>query len=284
LSRGRPVAGVAAHCAPSLAFFALEALPCAIFEASVPGYKLKLGSKTMVVPDGQHDIGRIADCWLTLDDELASRHHARLHAGGGVLEIEDLGSRNGTFINGARLDGRTMLRDGDRIRIGRELIAVLDATSTSEEEEQLRRTLAPGEDTRFPSLVGQLVEKSLKVGKIKDAERYANALLTQLGNSKVAAQHPAAESCMSCLLSIAERTSNGVWIDRVFRLHATQKWIMSNDVLDRIRAALDRIPRVPGTGMADYERSLRTMAREGEPVPSDLTGVIAELADAYGGG
>ena len=237
----------------------------------------------MVVPEGQHDIGRITDCWLTVDDELASRHHARLHVSGEVLEIEDLGSRNGTFVNGARLEGRIVLQDGDRIRIGRELIAVLQS-SASEEDEQLRRTLAPGEDTRFPSLVGQLVEKSLKVGKVKDAERYANALLTQLGNGKVAVQHPAAESCIACLLAIAERTASGVWIDRVFKLHCTQGWIMSNDILERIRAALDRIPRVPGTGMADYERSLRSMSREGQEVPPELTGVIAELADAYGGG
>lgn len=247
-------------------------------------FKLKLGSKTMVLPEGQHDVGRIADCWLTLDDELASRHHARFHVNGDELVLEDLGSRNGTFINGERIVGRRPLRDGDRIRIGRELIAVLGADGSSEEDDQLRRTLAPGEDTRFPSLIGQLVDKSLKVGKIKDAERYAMALTSQLGNSRVPAEHPAAQSCTSCLLSLAERTSNGVWIDRTFKLFAVQGWVMQEDLLERIRAALDRIPRIPGTGITDYEKRLRAMAREGEHVPSELTIVIAELADAYSGG
>lgn len=238
----------------------------------------------MVVPEGEHDVGRIADCWLTLDDELASRHHARFHAHGDTLELEDLGSRNGTFINGARLQGRRTLEDGDRIRIGRELIAVLGSDNSLDEDEQLRRTLAPGEDTRFPSLIGQLVEKSLKVGKIKDAERYALALTSQLGNTRVVVEHPAAASCISCLLSIAERTSNGVWIDRMFKLFSTQGWVMGNELLERIRAALDRIPRVPGTGIADYEKALRTMTREGHEVSPELTAVIAELADAYSGG
>jgi pSer/pThr/pTyr-binding forkhead associated (FHA) protein len=251
----------------------------------VPRFKLKLGSKTMVVPEGQHDLGRITDCWVTLDDELASRHHARLHLRGDVLELEDLGSRNGTFINGVRLEGRRTLVDGDRIRIGRQIIAVVGSDSSAgDEDEQLRRTLAPGEDTRFPSLIGQLVDKSLKVGKIKDAERYAGALLSQLGNSKVAIDHPAAESCINCVLSVAERTSNGIWIDRLFKLFCSQGWIMNNEVLDRIRAALDRIPRVPGTGIADYEATLRSMARGGQAVPPELTSVIAELADAYSGG
>jgi hypothetical protein len=254
--------------------------------SSVPRFKLKLGAKTMVVPEGQHDIGRITDCWLAVDDELASRHHARLHARADVLELEDLGSRNGTFVNGERLQGRRTLADGDRIRIGRQMIAVVgsESSSSSDDDEQLRRTLAPGEDTRFPSLIGQLVEKSLKVGKLKDAERYSNALLTQLGTSKVAVDHPAAESCIACVLSVAERTASGVWIDRLFKLFAAQGWIMSHEVLDRVRAALDRIPRVPGTGIADYEASLRAMARGGQAVPPELTAIVGELADAYGGG
>jgi hypothetical protein len=251
----------------------------------VPRFKLRLGSKTLVVPEGQHDIGRITDCWLTVDDELASRHHARIHARDDRLELEDLGSRNGTFVNGQRLEGRHVLEDGDRIRIGRQMIAVLGSDSSSgDEDEQLRRTLAPGEDTRFPSLIGQLVDKSLKVGKIKDAERYAGALVTQLGQGKVAVDHPAAESCVDCVLSVAERTSSGVWIDRLFRLYGVQGWLMSHDVLERVRAALDRIPRVPGSGIAEYEAVLRTMSRSGDPVPPELTAVIAELADAYSGG
>jgi hypothetical protein len=250
----------------------------------VPRFKLKLGSKTMVVPEGQHDVGRITDCWLTVDDELASRHHARLHARADALELEDLDSRNGTFVNGERLEGRQVLKDGDRIRIGRQMIAVFGSDASIDEDEQLRRTLAPGEDTRFPSLIGQLVDKSLKVGKIKDAERYANALLTQLGTSKVAVGHPAAESCINCVLSIAERTASGIWIDRLFKIFGGQGWIMSDEVLERVRAALDRIPRVPGTGIAEYEAVLRTMARGGEAVPPQLTTVVAELADAYSSG
>lgn len=247
-------------------------------------FKIRLGGKTMVVPEGEHDIGRNLDCWLTLDDELASRNHARLHVAGDRGEVEDLGSRNGTFVNDRRLTGRQIIRRGDKIRIGREILEVLGADSAGAptEEDDLKRTLAPGEDTRFPNLMGQLALKSLKVGKIKEAERYASALNNQLLSAGVNADHPAAVSCVDTLLAVAEKTAGGVWMDRVFRLFAHHGWVMTPEVLDRVRKVLDRIPRVPGTALRDYERRLRSLRAEGVAVPEPLSAGIAELADAYG--
>lgn len=246
-------------------------------------FKIKLAGKTMVVPEGQSDIGRNLECWLTLDDELTSRVHARLHVHPAKVQVEDMGSRNGTFLNDRRVEGRQIVRRGDRIRIGREIIEVLGASDAPQEteEDNLKRTLAPGEDTRFPNLMGQLVEKSLKVGKVKEAERYAQALNNQLMATHVAVEHPAAKSCVACLLAVAEKTANGLWVDRVFRLHVKHGWVMSKDVLGQLRKVLDRIPRVPGSAMRDYERKLRQMSTEGVEMTPGLTGKIAELVDAY---
>lgn len=245
-------------------------------------FKIKLAGKTMVVPEGHNDIGRNLECWLTLDDELTSRCHARIHVADGQAEVEDLGSRNGTFVNDRRLKDRQPLKAGDRIRIGREIIEVLGTDASLEaEEDDLKRTLAPGEDTRFPNLMGQLVEKSLKVGKVKEAERYAQALNNQLMATFVAGDHPAAKSCVECLLALAEKTANGQWVDRVFRLHVKHGWVMSPEVLGQLRKVLDRIPRVPGSAMRDYERKLRALHNEGTALPAGLTARIAELVDAY---
>jgi pSer/pThr/pTyr-binding forkhead associated (FHA) protein/S1-C subfamily serine protease len=62
-------------------------------------------------------IGR-EDADLLLDDPQVSRRHAVVRAVDGGLEIEDLGSANGTSVNGARLDGPQRLRSGDEIAIG----------------------------------------------------------------------------------------------------------------------------------------------------------------------
>jgi hypothetical protein len=55
---------------------------------------------------------------IRLDDPFASSRHARLVREGPVLVLEDLGSTNGTYLNGEALDGPQPLHAGDRIRIG----------------------------------------------------------------------------------------------------------------------------------------------------------------------
>lgn len=249
------------------------------------GFKLRIGGRTMALPVGQFDVGRMVECWLTLDDDLASRYHARFHVGPEHLEIEDLDSRNGTFVNGERITGRRRLADRDQVRIGREIMAVIGpgAHEDARSDHDLRQTIGPGEETQFPSLIGQLVEKSLSMGKTKDAERYALALTNQLMSSKVAGDHPTAVSCVRCLVALAEKGASGVWLDRVFKLHAVHGWVMTNKTLLDVRRCLSRIPRVPGSGMEEYEAKLRALKREGVPVSDLLMNSIAELRDAYGG-
>jgi hypothetical protein len=60
--------------------------------------------------------GEAAD--IRLEDPFASSRHARVSRQGDVLVIEDLGSTNGTYLNGDLLDGPQPLHPGDRIRIG----------------------------------------------------------------------------------------------------------------------------------------------------------------------
>jgi hypothetical protein len=64
-------------------------------------------------------IGRAEDNTVALpDDEFASGHHARIESQRDGIWILDLGSTNGTFVNGARLDGRRRLREGDLVQVG----------------------------------------------------------------------------------------------------------------------------------------------------------------------
>lgn len=250
---------------------------------SIP-YRLKIGARTLKLPaEGKLDVGRMADCWLTLEDDLASRYHARFHVEADRLDLEDLGSRNGTYVNGEPLSGRITLHHGDKVRIGSEVISVLGPGDDEDDStDALRRTIGPSDGTQFPALIGQLVEKSLSMGKIKEAERYATALVNQIVAAKAGVDHPSSISAASALLALAEKTSSGVWLDRLFRLHASNRWIMTEVVLERVRGALDRIPRVPGSGLVDYEVALRSMAREGLEVTPRLRATIGELADAYG--
>lgn len=63
-------------------------------------------------------IGRLPECELPLQDPNVSRVHAEIRPGGSGYMISDLGSTNGTRVNGTPLSGPHQLRDGDEISIG----------------------------------------------------------------------------------------------------------------------------------------------------------------------
>ncbi len=64
-------------------------------------------------------VGRHPESDIFLDDITVSRHHAKFVRSAGHLYLEDLGSLNGTYVNRTLLDGRTALRGGDEIQIGK---------------------------------------------------------------------------------------------------------------------------------------------------------------------
>lgn len=68
--------------------------------------------------DEEAVIGRGADVEVRLDDPTLSRRHARLFRRGPLWYVEDLGSVNGTFVDGQRVIGGRGLVDGDRLQIG----------------------------------------------------------------------------------------------------------------------------------------------------------------------
>lgn len=67
---------------------------------------------------GDSLIGRAPDVQVALLDGEVSRHHARIAVVGGLVGLEDLGSTNGTRVNGERCEGVMTLRPGDRLTIG----------------------------------------------------------------------------------------------------------------------------------------------------------------------
>lgn len=81
--------------------------------------------------DGEKVVGR-AGCDITLDDAEVSRRHAALRPTASGVQVEDLGSSNGTAVDGARISGPVDVGDGGVIRIGSselvvEVVAVQEA-------------------------------------------------------------------------------------------------------------------------------------------------------------
>lgn len=72
--------------------------------------------------DSDFTVGRQGT--LVISDEFASGHHARFQAVRGLWYIEDLGSTNGTWLNGRRIHAPQPLKKGDKIWIGHTAITV----------------------------------------------------------------------------------------------------------------------------------------------------------------
>jgi len=81
-------------------------------------FRLFWGSGRAGLGDGEHVLGRDPDLELFLDSPGVSRRHALIRIAGDEATVQDLGSKNGTFIADRRLDAPTRLVDGDLIRVG----------------------------------------------------------------------------------------------------------------------------------------------------------------------
>jgi hypothetical protein len=100
-------------------------------------------------------IGRESDLEVVLADELVSRKHARIAVSEGVATLQDLGSTNGTFVNGQKVKRRA-LEEGDRLRVGSAVMRVVRAGAPRAAPPPLPK------DTRRPAaMTGRLEEVPL---------------------------------------------------------------------------------------------------------------------------
>jgi DNA-binding winged helix-turn-helix (wHTH) protein len=107
--------------------------------ADAIAYRLVLKDREVRLNPGENLLGRVEDGVAWIASPTVSRRHARISVDGGQAVLEDLGSKNGTFLHGERIAGPTALTDGDTFRLGRvtiELRAVLpdEATRTDAED------------------------------------------------------------------------------------------------------------------------------------------------------
>jgi len=112
-------------------------------------------------------IGRSSELDMVLVEEMVSRKHARIALTDGTINIEDLGSTNGTFVNGEKVQQGT-LREGDRVLIGTNILKVVAAPQDAEARANLKamavgrvtakQQQAPGRAEEAPRMSGILEE------------------------------------------------------------------------------------------------------------------------------
>jgi len=81
-------------------------------------FRLIVGDQSLTLQEGEYVLGRDPDADVYLDSPSVSRRHAVIRIAGAGATVEDLGSRNGTFVGDTRIDKASRIEHGDAIRVG----------------------------------------------------------------------------------------------------------------------------------------------------------------------
>ena len=104
-------------------------------------FRIRWVSGRVTLDDGEHVLGRDPNVEIYLDAPGVSRRHALIRIAGGRATIEDLSSKNGTFVEDRRINGALPIGDGDVITVGSVKLTVraVRAPSSTETEQADKR-------------------------------------------------------------------------------------------------------------------------------------------------
>jgi pSer/pThr/pTyr-binding forkhead associated (FHA) protein len=103
------------------------------------GVKLRYRQCLITLRAGKLYLGRSPECELAISDPAVSRRHARLWVSASQIVIEDLGSQNGVYVNGTRIQGPCELKAGDLLRICTHELELVDVDLQAPSEPEPNR-------------------------------------------------------------------------------------------------------------------------------------------------
>jgi hypothetical protein len=219
-------------------------------------FRLLWGSKSLDLNPGATVFGRGDDCELCTDDPRVSRQHARFIVAGKSVIIEDLGSRNGVSVNGARIAQSQSLTPGDRIRIGEQELTLLRGSSA----EFAVEPQAPTQRFDGLAVISELTEKAIVLGRLDEAERLVEAPLNQLIEDLSEKRDvPAALISRASVLvmRLVVVTTKRVWVDRLVNLYRQLARPWPADIIDEMYGVARRVSGVDRAALKAYVIAMR---------------------------
>jgi len=213
-------------------------------------HSLRYNDHDIYLPPGEFVIGRAASCQLSLDDPLVSRNHATLTVTPEAVVLADLGSRNGVRVNSDRVEGKRALSHGDQISIGSQDMTLLSR------RELVADTLIQGPERASTfGLLGILADKALAMGRGDEAEKLLFEQLDQLlidAQRGVTISSETAERASEYSLKLAIATSNGRWVDYIFRLYTALGRMCAGSIVDELYTVLRKVKAVNLPVLREY--------------------------------
>jgi hypothetical protein len=264
------------------------------------GHRLELRQGPLV-------IGRSTGCQLVLDDALVSRRHAQVVLTDQDVRLEDLGSANGVYVNGERINQSRALSPGDRIVVGQQELVFRAGMRQREGHERVRFTAvtlsgldsdkvagAFGREVGGPpdleaeatqqsdalQLLGGVADKVLAFGRGEDAERILGVLLRNvLARAQVNGRlEPAlADKAAEYAIKIAAVTGNGKWVDYAVELFTPLERPLPAAAVDQLYTVLRSVSAINLAALRDYVAKLRLAQDQLGPTERFLTQRIEGL-------
>lgn len=238
-------------------------------------FSLLYGDREIPLAPGTHTIGRSPSCRIVIDDELASREHARLLVSEVSLMIEDLASTNGVFVNDRLIEVPTALEDGDAVLIGTqqlcvfarettESVAPVMATSVAPvapppSDQPHRRTTTTAKRDVFEGL-GRVADRMLAFGRAEVAVQllggHLQALLKAARNGRVLSSE-VRDSATHYALKLANGASDPAWVDLAVELNVIAKRPMAEESIAKLGVVAGRLGGIDAELFAFYQGLLR---------------------------
>lgn len=241
-------------------------------------YRVEHNGRSISLASGKVVIGRSTGAQLVLDDALVSRRHAQLVLDDEYLAVEDLGSVNGVFVNGERVNGSRVLFPGDRVVIGQqELVVGIDATSERataggrfSADTLVGLDAAPADSDSESThqgdaldLLGGVADKVLALGRGDEAEKMLGSYLRNLLAGTRSGRRPppaVAERAVEYAVKIAAATGKGEWVDYAVELFTALQRPLPASVVDQLFTVLRNVRGVNLHTLRTYVAVLREVS------------------------
>jgi pSer/pThr/pTyr-binding forkhead associated (FHA) protein len=253
-------------------------------------YRLLVGRQAIRIEPGSVLLGRGDDCGIVIMHSTVSRRHARIVLEDGCLNVEDLGSANGTFVNRARIFGRVLLKRGDWLALGGFEIEVLQSEPDSGDDDADRPTPVSGVELlgqldsskpasdmrtaptdRSPRTEGQRLDEFESAGRLADrmfaagraqaAEQIlAEPIMRILAESRAGTLPtvPMVDALGRRALRLANATNDLRWADAAVEVHLLAVRPLRIDALRQLAALRTRTGTGDDTLIARYYETLRS--------------------------
>jgi pSer/pThr/pTyr-binding forkhead associated (FHA) protein len=238
---------------------------------------LRSGGREFRLEQPRLTVGRSAACDIQVTSGLVSRRHATLTVSARGVVVEDLGSRNGVYVNAERVVGSVALKLGDRLGIGDETLVFFEIDEPVETRAQ--KTVSALEAARSErdgsndddstqatrsadvfQLLGHVVDKALALGRGDEAEHLIATHLHAALSDAVAERGLSpdlARTAAGYAVKLAGATGRASWLDYAVKLYGALELVLPLALVDEMYVLLRRVRGIDLVVLRGYTETLR---------------------------